>query len=98
MAANNEPTLSSSKGNDAYNTSSGNIELWASASDPDGDSFNVFAQVIPPSSSPLNATTIALDTYDAVLDRYTATTDFLTVSGLYLVSYYALDSKRYLAD
>ena len=33
VAANNEPILSSSKGNDAYNTSSGNIELWASASD-----------------------------------------------------------------
>ena len=67
VAANNEPTLSSSKGNDAYTTSSGNFEFWASASDVDGDSFNVFAQVIPPSSSPLKATTIALNTYDAVL-------------------------------
>ena len=33
VAANNEPTLSSSKGNDAYTTSSGNFELWASGSD-----------------------------------------------------------------
>ena len=89
VAANNEPILSSSKGNDAYTTSSGNFEFWASASDVDGDSFNVFAQVIPPSSSPLKATTIALNTYDAVLDRYTATTDFSTVGGLYVVSYYA---------
>ena len=64
----------------------------ASASDVDGDSFNVFGRYTS-ISSPLKATTIALNTYDAVLDRYTATTDFLTVGGLYVVSYYALDSK-----
>ena len=64
-----------------------------SASDVDGDSFNVFAQVIPPSSSPLKATTIALNTYDAVLTVILPQPSTSTVGGLYVVSYYALDSK-----
>lgn len=93
VGTNNEPTLSSNKGSDAFLTSSLGFELWASAYDIDGDSFGVYVQAIPPSGSGLPTETIPLNTYDANTGRYTATTDILTAQGLYTLSYYVLDDK-----